>query len=108
MPRAALIDGAGAGAGADEGEGAGAGEGEGVPAATGASVEVPDDPPPQAATHGLSRPITMSRARFELRGIVDGTGDDRSMDASLILLDIGDISRLVACDRASAARVEPA
>jgi hypothetical protein len=60
---------------------------------------VPDDPPPQAATHVLSRPVTMSRARFELlRGIVDGTGDDRSMDTSLILLDISDISWLVACD----------
>jgi hypothetical protein len=63
--------------------------------ATGASVEVPDDPPPQAATHVLSRPITMSRARFELREIVEGTSGDLSMDASLILLDIGDIFLLV-------------
>jgi hypothetical protein len=40
----------------------------------------------------------MSRARFELRGIVDGTGDDRSMDALLIFLDIDDILRVLACD----------
>ena len=88
-----------AGAGSNAGAGAGAvavvavasaDAVAGVPA-TSAAVEVPDDPPPQAATHVLSRPIAMSRARFQLRGIVDGTGDDRSMDTSLILLEICDI-----------------
>jgi hypothetical protein len=53
-----------------------------------ASVEVPDDPPLQAATHVLSRPIAMSRAQFQLRGNVDATGDDLPMDTSLIFLEI--------------------
>jgi hypothetical protein len=79
------VAGAGAGAGAVADAGAGA-----VVPATGAPVEVPDDPPPQAATHVLNRPIAMSRARFQLRGISKGTGD-LSMDTSLIILEICDI-----------------
>src|SRR5436309_12311976 len=97
MPRAALIDGAGAGAGgAGAGAVPGAGAGAGVPA-TDASAEVPDDPPPQAATHAPSRPITMSRPRCGLRRVVDGTDDDRISHDWLIAVDMGDISRLVAC-----------
>ncbi|WP_246099648.1 hypothetical protein [Methylibium rhizosphaerae] len=53
--------GVGVGVGARVGVGVGVGTVVGVPA-TGALVEVPEAPPPQADTHTLSRPTAMIRA----------------------------------------------
>ncbi|MGJ7603206.1 hypothetical protein ACSFA7_02610 [Variovorax sp. LT1R20] len=88
--------GAGAGAGAVAGAGAGAAAGAGAGAVAGApaksaTAEVPDEPPPQAATHVVSRPIAMSRARLQFQEIADETVDDLSMDTSLIIFEICDI-----------------
>ena len=78
-----------------------------VPAAD-AFSSVLGDPPPQAATQALSRPTTMNCARCGLRASAVGISDGRATEDSFVLLDIGDISRLIDFVLGIAARAKPA
>jgi hypothetical protein len=66
--------------------GAGADVGAADVSDTGASVEAPDEPPPQAATNVLSRPMMASRAPWACEWVAHGSDDDRTTEDLFIFL----------------------